>query len=138
MVEDVLIKVDTFFFPVNFIVLDIKEDQNMPVILGRPFLATSRALIDVEKCELILKVQYEQTVFSMYTIPEQPVDLEEYFRVNEVVKIDQENCKSYTCGLVATIKDEKGRFKIWRAKYNSCKDGNCEQCKTSKVQFKLL
>ncbi|KAL2531691.1 Uncharacterized protein Adt_05042 [Abeliophyllum distichum] len=136
VVEDVLIKVDKFFFPVDFIVLDIEEDRNMPVILGRPFLATSRALIDVEKGELSLRVQDEQAVFSMYTIPEQPIDLEECFRVDEGVKLGQENCKPATGGLVAPIKDEKGRFKIWRAKEKACKAGNCKQCKISKDQFK--
>ncbi|KAL2541769.1 Clathrin heavy chain 1 [Abeliophyllum distichum] len=87
VVEDVLIKVDKFFFPVDFIILDIEDDRNMPVILGRPFLETSRALIDVEKGELILRVQDERTVFSMYTIPEQPIDTEEFFRVDEGVKL---------------------------------------------------
>ncbi|KAL0283546.1 UNVERIFIED_CONTAM: hypothetical protein Sangu_2883800, partial [Sesamum angustifolium] len=47
--EDVLVKVEKFIIHVDFIVLDMKEDKNMPLILGRPFLATSRALIDVEK-----------------------------------------------------------------------------------------
>ncbi|KAL2471240.1 Uncharacterized protein Adt_39376 [Abeliophyllum distichum] len=136
VVDDVLIKVDKFFFSVDFIVLDIEEDWNMPVILGRPFLATSRALIDIEKCELILSLQDEQAIFSMYTIPKQPVDLRECFRVDEVVKIGQENCKPYTGGLVAIIKDEKGRFKIWRAKDKLCKADNCKQCKTFKAQFK--
>ncbi|KAL2461350.1 Uncharacterized protein Adt_44770 [Abeliophyllum distichum] len=116
VVEDVLIKVEKFFFPVDFIVLDIEEDRNMPVILGRPFLATSRALIDVEKGELILRVEDKRAVFSMYTIPEQSIDTEECFRVDEGVKIGQENCKPDTGGLVAPIKDEKRRFKIWRVK----------------------
>ncbi|KAL2526837.1 Uncharacterized protein Adt_11891 [Abeliophyllum distichum] len=136
VVEDVLIKVDKFFFLVDFIVLDIEEDRNMPVILRRPFLATSRALIDVEKGELILRVHDERAVFSMYTISKQPIDLEECFRVDEGVKIGQENYKPDTGGLVAPIKDEKSRFKIWRAKDKSCKAGNCKQCKTSRDQFK--
>ncbi|KAL2461164.1 Uncharacterized protein Adt_44584 [Abeliophyllum distichum] len=116
VVEDVFIKVDKFFFPVDFIVLDIEEDRNMPVILGRPFLTTSRTLIDVEKCELSLRVQDEQAVFSMYTIPEQPIDLEECFRVDEGVKIGQENCKPATGGLVAPIKDYKGSIQNMESK----------------------
>ena len=40
--------------------LDIEEDRNMPLILGRPFLAIGRILIDMEKWELILRVQDEQ------------------------------------------------------------------------------
>ncbi|KAL0411764.1 UNVERIFIED_CONTAM: hypothetical protein Slati_3766100 [Sesamum latifolium] len=60
IVEDVLVKVGKFILPVDFIVLDMKEDNNMPLILGRPFLATSRALIDVQKGQLTLRVNDEQ------------------------------------------------------------------------------
>ena len=42
-----LIKVDKFIFPIDFVVLDMEEDDKVPLILGRPFLATSRAFIDV-------------------------------------------------------------------------------------------
>jgi len=47
IVEDVLVKVDKFIFPTDFIVLDIEEDEDVPIILGRLFLATGRTLIDV-------------------------------------------------------------------------------------------
>ena len=47
VIEDVLVKVDKFIFPTDFIVLDVEEDKEIPIILGRPFLATSRAMIDV-------------------------------------------------------------------------------------------
>ena len=57
MIEDVLVKVDKFIFPANFIVMDMEEDKEIPIILGRPFLATSRAMIDVQWGELKLKVQ---------------------------------------------------------------------------------
>ncbi|KAL0345390.1 UNVERIFIED_CONTAM: hypothetical protein Sradi_4370300 [Sesamum radiatum] len=59
IVEDVLVKVGKFIIPVDFIVLDMEEDVNMPLILGRPFLATSRALIDVQKGQLTLRVNDE-------------------------------------------------------------------------------
>ncbi|XP_050280871.1 uncharacterized protein LOC126721844 [Quercus robur] len=52
IIEVVLVKVDKFIFPINFVVLDMEEDQEVPLILGRPFLATGRALIDVQKGEL--------------------------------------------------------------------------------------
>ena len=54
MVEDVLVKVNKFIFLANFVVLDMEEDHEVPLILGRPFLATDRALIDVESDELTL------------------------------------------------------------------------------------
>ena len=56
MIEDILVKVDKFIFPVDFIVLDMEEDSEIPIILGRPFLETSRAMIDVQREELKLRV----------------------------------------------------------------------------------
>ncbi|XP_062107883.1 uncharacterized protein LOC133818823 [Humulus lupulus] len=56
VIEDVLVKVDKLIFLADFIVLDMEEDSNVPIILGRPFLATGQALIDVQKGELKLRV----------------------------------------------------------------------------------
>ncbi|KAL8104388.1 hypothetical protein AgCh_028553 [Apium graveolens] len=47
IVEDVLVKVDKLIFPADFVILDFEEDKKIPIILGRPFLATGRTLIDV-------------------------------------------------------------------------------------------
>ena len=49
ILEDVLIKVGNFIFPVDFVVIDIEEDKQVPLLLGRPFLAIGAALIDVKK-----------------------------------------------------------------------------------------
>ena len=54
ILEDVLIKVGKFIFPVDFVVIDIEEDKQIPLLLGRPFLATRATLIDVKKRELTL------------------------------------------------------------------------------------
>ena len=56
VIEDVLVKVDKFIFPTDSIVLDMDEDNEIPIILGRPFLATGKAMIDVKKGELKLRV----------------------------------------------------------------------------------
>ena len=66
IIEDVLVKVDKFIFPADFVVLDMEEDQEVPLILGRPFLATGRALIDVQKGELTLRVNKEEVMFNIY------------------------------------------------------------------------
>ncbi|XP_062075775.1 uncharacterized protein LOC133779893 [Humulus lupulus] len=66
VIEDVLVNVDKFIFPTDFIVLDMEEDTMVPIILGRPFLATGRALIDVQKGELRLRVQGEEVVFNVF------------------------------------------------------------------------
>ena len=63
IIEDVLVKVDKFIFLADFIILDMEEDKEVPIILGRPFLAIGRALIDVQKGELILRVQKEEVTF---------------------------------------------------------------------------
>ena len=47
VIEDVLVKVDKFIFPADFIVLDMEEDKEIPIILGRLFLATEMVMIDV-------------------------------------------------------------------------------------------
>ncbi|XP_056691761.1 uncharacterized protein [Spinacia oleracea] len=47
-IEDVPLRVGGFVIPVDFVVLDIDEDVHVPIILGRPFLATAGATIDVK------------------------------------------------------------------------------------------
>ncbi|XP_061374303.1 uncharacterized protein LOC133316559 [Gastrolobium bilobum] len=66
IIEDILVKVDKFFIPVDFFILEIEEDATIPMIFGRPFLATSGALIDVLKGELILRVDGEQATFKFF------------------------------------------------------------------------
>ncbi|GJX02638.1 DNA-directed DNA polymerase [Tanacetum coccineum] len=47
IIKNVLIKVDKFVLPIDFVILDMPEDSRVPIILRRPFLATARAMIDV-------------------------------------------------------------------------------------------
>ena len=63
VIEDVLVKVDKFIFPADFVVIDMKRDSGGSVILGHPFLATGNAKIDVDTCELILKFNKEKVFF---------------------------------------------------------------------------
>ncbi|GJT63762.1 reverse transcriptase domain-containing protein [Tanacetum coccineum] len=53
--ENVFIKVGKFYFPADFVVLDFIADPRVPLILGRPFLRTAHALIDVYEGEIILR-----------------------------------------------------------------------------------
>ncbi|GJW06304.1 putative reverse transcriptase domain-containing protein [Tanacetum coccineum] len=62
--EKVLIGIGKFTFPIDFIILDMPEDIKVPLILGRPFLSTSRAKIDVYKRKITLRVREERIVFS--------------------------------------------------------------------------
>ena len=65
ILEDVLIKVGKFIFLVEFMVIDINEDKQVPFMLGRPFLATRVALIDLKKGELMLRVGDEAVHFNL-------------------------------------------------------------------------
>ena len=55
VLEDVLVKVGKFISPVDFVIMKMEEDTQVPLLLGRPFLATRAALIDVKRGETDLK-----------------------------------------------------------------------------------
>ncbi|GJU82643.1 reverse transcriptase domain-containing protein [Tanacetum coccineum] len=63
--EDFFVKAGSFHFPTDFVVVDFKVDPRVPLILGRFFLRTGRALIDVYKGELILRDGNEQIIFHV-------------------------------------------------------------------------
>ena len=65
VLEDVLMKVGKFIFLVDFVVMDMEEDTQIPLLLGRPFLPTGVALIDVKKGELTLRVREEAIHFNL-------------------------------------------------------------------------
>ncbi|GJR38135.1 reverse transcriptase domain-containing protein [Tanacetum coccineum] len=63
--ENLLVKISKFIFPVDFVVLEMDEDELIPIILGRPFLATARAVIDVHEGKLSLRVESETITFNI-------------------------------------------------------------------------
>ena len=65
-------KVKDLFFPVDFIIMDMKEDRKTSIVLGKPFLAISEAMIDVAKGEITFGIDDEKVVFRNN-------DDEEYF-----------------------------------------------------------
>ncbi|GJV39625.1 putative reverse transcriptase domain-containing protein [Tanacetum coccineum] len=64
IVENVLVGIGKFIFPVDFIILYIPEDVKVPLILGRPFLSTAHAKIDVFKRKITLRVGEEKIIFK--------------------------------------------------------------------------
>ena len=54
--ENIPVKIRNFFVPVNFVVLDMEVDSKTPLILGRPFLCTVNAHIDVGVREIQLNI----------------------------------------------------------------------------------
>ncbi|KAA3470664.1 Retrovirus-related Pol polyprotein from transposon 17.6 [Gossypium australe] len=65
-IEDVLVRVDKFIFPVDFIILECEANKEVPIILGRPFLAIARTLIDVQKGESTMRVNDQHITFNVF------------------------------------------------------------------------
>nr|GEX20903.1 retrovirus-related Pol polyprotein from transposon TNT 1-94 [Tanacetum cinerariifolium] len=63
--KDVFVKVGKFHFSADFVVVDFDADPRVPLILGRSFLKTGRALIDVYAGELTLRVNNEAVTFNL-------------------------------------------------------------------------
>lgn len=63
--EDIFVKVGKFHFPVDFVIVDFDSDPRVPFILGRGFLRTGRALIDVFEEDITLRVGNEAVTFNL-------------------------------------------------------------------------
>uniref|UniRef100_A0A2N9EKL3 Retrotransposon gag domain-containing protein n=1 Tax=Fagus sylvatica TaxID=28930 RepID=A0A2N9EKL3_FAGSY len=102
VVEDVLVKVENFYYPVDFIILDIEPtlhpSANIPIILGRPFLATANALINCRNGRMKITFGSMTAELNIFNVnPQQLVD-EECEYVNFIEATPQEefnkNCLS--------------------------------------------
>ncbi|CAM8900702.1 unnamed protein product [Rhodiola kirilowii] len=65
ILKDVPVKVKNIYIPADFIVLEISEDTDIPIILGRPFLYTARVVIDMDRGSIALRVGSERVVFYL-------------------------------------------------------------------------
>ncbi|XP_016553309.1 uncharacterized protein LOC107852778 [Capsicum annuum] len=84
---DVLVKVDKFFLPADFVVLDCEIDHEVPIILGHPFSATERTIVDLELGEIKFRVQENKVSFKTCKSKNQTSELQ------VVSMVDVENKK---------------------------------------------
>ena len=94
IVEDVLVKIDKFYYPVDFVVLDTEPSSNepnhVPIILGRPFLATANAIINCRNGIMQLTFGNMTLELNIFHLNDNPNLLEaENHITDEVVSIDQ-------------------------------------------------
>ncbi|XP_038891723.1 uncharacterized protein LOC120081122 [Benincasa hispida] len=73
--KDVLVTIDRFILPADFIILDYEADKDVPMILGRPFLSTGRAQIDMHKGEITLSVNGKKPKFNIIKVMKSQVRL---------------------------------------------------------------
>ncbi|XP_071939213.1 uncharacterized protein [Coffea arabica] len=90
VLENVLIKVQKFIIPVNFVVLDMEEDVSMPIILGRPFLATAGTIIDVKNGKLKFQVGEEEVEFNLHEMGKYPSFTDHAYSIGTIDKLTQE------------------------------------------------
>ena len=62
---DVLVKVESFIFPADFMILDFEVDFEVPIILGRSFLATGRSLVDMDKGQIKFWLNNEEAALNI-------------------------------------------------------------------------
>ena len=109
VIEDVLAKVGKFIFPVDFIILDMEEDSKVPLLLGRPFLATGAALIDMQKGVLTLRVGEEAADFNLLqSLKNLDTDREDYKLVDDVY-LNNFDCY-YDCNAQLPINENEMNF----------------------------
>ncbi|XP_076929289.1 uncharacterized protein LOC143593581 [Bidens hawaiensis] len=65
IIDNLLVKVDKFLFPVDFVVLDMELDERVPIILGSSFLRTTKALVDVYYGRITLRVGDENVTYDV-------------------------------------------------------------------------
>ncbi|KAK4729666.1 hypothetical protein R3W88_022654 [Solanum pinnatisectum] len=75
ILHDILVKVDRFIFLADFVILDCEIDAEIPISLGRPFLAIERALVDIESEKLKFRVNNDEVAFNICKSMKQPSNI---------------------------------------------------------------
>ncbi|GJS09613.1 reverse transcriptase domain-containing protein [Tanacetum coccineum] len=92
IVENVVIKVDKFFLPIDFMILDMLEDSVVPIILGRSFLATARAMIDAFNKNITLRVGDDEVIFDMdQSFKRSPAEDDEFYEGDDFCECEATN-----------------------------------------------
>ncbi|XP_014517235.1 uncharacterized protein LOC106774703 [Vigna radiata var. radiata] len=66
VIEDVVVRIDKLKFPVDFVVMEMEENEEIPIILGRPFMKTTKVVIHVDDGLLTLKDQEREVTFNVF------------------------------------------------------------------------
>ncbi|XP_070025979.1 uncharacterized protein [Nicotiana sylvestris] len=90
ILDEVLVQVGKFVFPTYFVILDCRVDEEIPIILGGPFLATGRALIDCETGELKMRLNDEEITFNVQKSMWQPSEFANFSLIDVVDVILEE------------------------------------------------
>ena len=84
VVEDVLVKVRPFTFPTDFVIMDIEEDAEIPLILGRPFMLTANCVVDMGKGNLQMGIDDQKITFDLFDAEKHSLDRNVCSKMDEV------------------------------------------------------
>jgi len=82
VIEDVLVKVKHLIFLADFVVIDIEEDADIPLILGRPFMSTASCVVDMGKKMLRMGIEDQKISFDLFHEDKKPPDRNVCFKVH--------------------------------------------------------
>ncbi|XP_050896450.1 UBA domain-containing protein Mud1-like [Lathyrus oleraceus] len=82
ILEDIPVRIGKLYIPTDFVVMDIKEDNEIPILLGRPFLSTTGAIIDVKRGKLTFEVGDEKIEFILSKFLMAPVIEDSCYSIN--------------------------------------------------------
>ena len=84
VIKDVLIQVKQLVFLIDFVVMDIEEDPDIPIILGRPFMSTTNCIVNMGKGKLELGVEDQKVSFELFEAMKHPNDKKACFDLDKV------------------------------------------------------
>nr|GFB26453.1 hypothetical protein [Tanacetum cinerariifolium] len=115
--ENVFVKVGKFYFPANFVILDFVADPRVPPILGRPFLSTAHAIINVFEQEIIIR-QNQQSL----TIQCSDISSVKKEQINKIEFINAGGIDSESEEIKDFLNDDSIQFGVEDSSFNMDKD----------------
>ncbi|XP_031131807.1 uncharacterized protein LOC116033188 [Ipomoea triloba] len=108
--EDIPVMIYQYFIPGDFVVLDVEEDAKVPIILGRPFLSTAGAIIDVKRGKLVMEVVENKIEFEIFKMAKHQPSYVDECKMIEIKEKDskqtQGNHDEIDAPLTSTMKND--------------------------------
>nr|GEV08566.1 reverse transcriptase domain-containing protein [Tanacetum cinerariifolium] len=116
--ENVFVKVGKFYFPADFVVLDFVADPRVPLILGRPFLSTAHAIINVYEREIIIRQDQQSLIIQCGDIP----SIKKVEKINKIDFIDIEGIDFESEDIENFLNDDSIPFGVEDSPFNMDED----------------
>nr|GFC49079.1 reverse transcriptase domain-containing protein [Tanacetum cinerariifolium] len=116
--ENVFVRVGKFYFPADFVVLNFIADPRVPLILGRPFLSTAHAIINVFEREIIIRQNQQSLTIQCSDIP----SVKKIGRINKIEFINAGGIDFESEEIEDFLNDDSIQFGVEDSSFNMDKD----------------